>query len=884
MLQHYNEDVDLDLVNDYLQLLRFRCQDAASRSRGQRSPHSEPALGPQFDTFSRVDASTHGAARPLARFHVDHDEAHKVSGHELDYLAYRGPLTGDFEVNCEVATRPGAFSELMVQGTATQPVDDGKRISIGGFAKGNRQFEITPPLEEIESLSHLRVVVRDGLARHFFNGRLIHESTVDTASTPWVALRSWRRTNSEIRNLHLIGSPTIADSIDLLADGSLGGWASYFDPDFSDGLGSWNTKVDDDQTINLISDDPSGATGSYDEDLIRYVRPISWDAQIRYEFYFQPGAIEVHPALGRSVFFISAEGIRLHRLTDGMYEQSALRPDNSSELGQSEPDSLVKPELRAGWNEAELQLTGDTLNLKLNDQPIARAKLTRDQSRVFGLFRYRDQTRAVVRNLRLTGDWPKTIPSIDKQVLASKVAAELDRSAVNLPHRFVHDFGQGVPSELFDFEGDQTSVSLMSDGVRMGRSEMGGVSGMRLSAMIDGDFDIVAGYKDLEISTGDPTWHCGVGLAFNLDNPTRDRCAINRRRDRMHGHHYIGFGHKEINAGGKTSWTGGENVVDESTSGKLRLVRRGTKVYGLHAIGDSPSFRIVKMIEVPPGRIAVNGLRLVTDIGKGLHTHVTWTALEIRAEEVDLLQVADEGQTLARLNELGQRQASQLIDLTQQSLGDAGIFTSGSAEVTADQNGVTVNAQGADSPNRFALMKSVSLDSEFDVQADFQILRLDRGFQGQPSSEVVLQVRLQDEGDFDPESEGLQIYEATIILRHKENGRLDLSPRVVGRGRGGKTIYLPIRSIPVKMPDQYRIAQYDRTLYFMYSEQGSPESTIIATYPLERPLRASTVNLWTIASREGRVATTCWKQLHIHGENSQELRFFRPLPIQPSQR
>lgn len=859
-LANSNEDIDLDMVNDYLRALQGHCQDTARRTGFNQSDDAPREL---FDTFSRVDAASHGSARPLTRFRLGDAIASKITGHEIDYLAFRSPLTGDFEINCEVATRPGAFTELMVHGTATQPVGT-KRLNVGGFAKVNRRIALTPPLESHESYSHLRVVVRDDVAEHFFNGRVVHQSAVDVSPTPWAALRSWRRTASHIRNLHLVGAPTIPKSIELLADTSLSGWGSYYDPATSRGLGSWLAVIGDDQSVQLVSGAASDMKGSYEEDLIRYLRPISWNARLSYEFEYQAGTVAVHPAFGRAVLLISPDGVRLHELTDGKFERTDLRPDQSRALENTASDSLNKPDLRAGWNQAELQIVGNTLHLSLNGQPIAQVELPR-HARTFGLFHYRDQSRAVVRNVKLTGDWPKTLPSIEEQTLASHAILEFDTAAARLPANLVHDFRDGVPAELFSIDGDQTTLIQRVDGLRMGRDKNGGVKEMGVSAIIDGDFDITVGYEDLEIATGRHTWHCGVGLAVNLYNLKGDRCAINRRRDRMNGHHYVGFGRQQVNPGGRVSWIGGHNVVDESTSGKLRLVRRGTKIYGLHAIGDSPSFRIVRTEEVPLGPIEVSGLDLITDNGKGMHTSVTWTKLEIRAEKIDRLNVVDQQQTLVKLDEARKQHAATSIDFTKQSLEEAGITTSGSAELTSDENGATVNAVGAKAGNRFALVKRVSLTSEFDVQADFEILKLDRGFQGQPTSEVVLQIRLEDSADHNPDQDSMQIYEATMILRHRENGRKDLRTRIVGTERGGKTIRLSIRSIPVNSPGRYRIVQHDQMLYFIFAEQGTAEEQIIATYPLPRKLSASSIKLWTIASRDGRVAKTCWKNIQIHG-------------------
>ena len=275
-----------------------------------------------------------------------------------------------------------------------------------------------------------------------------------------------------------------------------------------------------------------------------------------------------------------------------------------------------------------------------------------------------------------------------------------------MPAKVEHDFRQGCPTELFDVDGDESSLVQKDDGLWMMRHPDSGVRAMRVCAIVEGDFDIVAGYRDLKISDADATWHCGIGLAVSLENPTANRCTINRRRDRMHGHHYVAFGEKEVNPAGKLTWTGGANLVSESTSGRLRLARRGNQIYALHALGDSPIYRVVKVTEVPPGRIGIHGLRFITDVGKGMETEVVWTRLKIRAERVDLLQVESIPETLAALDERRNRLPEEILDLTTQTHAEAGFVAAEVAggNVLSDQRGTTTSVQGGSSSTRLSLM------------------------------------------------------------------------------------------------------------------------------------------------------------------------------------
>jgi hypothetical protein len=64
---------------------------------------------------------------------------------------------------------------------------------------------------------------------------------------------------------------------------------------------------------------------------LAYHRAIRPGESIAYEFFHEPDAVMVHPALGRLAFRIEATGVRLHRLTDGASERTGLAPDNALE-------------------------------------------------------------------------------------------------------------------------------------------------------------------------------------------------------------------------------------------------------------------------------------------------------------------------------------------------------------------------------------------------------------------------------------------------------------------------------------------------------------------------------------------------------------------------
>lgn len=859
-LQEHQPNIELDVLYDYLYLLR-------GYTRTLRSNPSQRPVPARFDVFSRFDARTHSHGRPLARFRFDGERTTKLSGHEMDHLAFRGAVSGPFEVGCEAATLPGAFSELLVQGIAASPVHGGRQIRLSGFAKDERQLILDSPLETIESASHLRVVSDGRTATHFFNGRPIHERSATASSVPWVSLRSWRRTDADLGNIHVTGSLPVIDSVHLVSDPAIDGWCSYFDTDAFAGDDQWRVISGEDQQRHLVSEKDGSSANTFHETLLYYVRPIRWDAEISYEFLYDPGSTMVHPAIGHDALLIRPERIGVHRITDGRQDRSRLRPDNFKLLSDTTTSDDRHPGLRNGWNHAAVCFEKDTLKLTLNGEVAATLQLLPGQSRTFGFFHYRDQTRAVVRNVVLTGDWPQRLPSMENQPLALPLITTLNEAADRLPDQLVHRFASGLPPEQFDVDGDETSLIQTSDGLKLTRTQKGGVRSLRLCAVVEGDFDVVASYCDLKISTAPATWHCGIGLEAVLDNVTLDQCMAYRRRDRMQGRHYVGSGQKETDRGGKTTWTGGTNWVDESTSGKLRLVRQGTTMYALHALGDSTAFRLLRTTTVNAGPVGIHGLRLFTEAGKGMSTEAVWTELFVRAERIDKLQPEDRSATLAMLNASRQQQGDHTLTLSEEAFRSDGLGLIGDTDdVDFNAGGIAVTTRGAATAENVRLVKQIDPRNDFDVQIDFDVEQLESNADSRRSGEVVLQI-IFDSDTNAAEQTANQVHEASIILRQKWTGTLDIRPRIVARSRGGKTLYLPIRTLPVEMADQFRIVCHDQILYFLFRDQSSQQIVVAATYPLPHAVQSDAVCLAVIAADQC-TSKVVWKTLQWSGSPS----------------
>ncbi|WDQ16279.1 DUF1583 domain-containing protein [Rhodopirellula sp. P2] len=852
-LRDFIPNAELDLTADFLCLLLDHC---SARTHG-----SLASVPDSFDVFSRIDAASHGHGNVLPRFAMHDRGVVKVSGHELDYLVFRNPLQGNFETVAEVSTLHGAFSELMVGGIAVSPSDSRPISSVGSFAKGNREVPVNRPIEPLGGESLLRVSSSTEQVEHFFNGRRTHVDASQNSSAPWVGIRGWRRSKGRIADLRISGTPVTPPSIDLLSDSSLRGWSSYYDTDLNNGLGSWSIQ-EDGGSLNLVSERTSDRFGSHDEDLLVYVRPIVWDARIQYEFLYNATATAVFPCVGRTAFLMDSSGVALHQITDGMHQQAPLRPDN-----RTKPVSSTSPELVEGWNQVEVRFNGDRIVVSLNGKPVAEKQISAGESPTFGLFHYRDQTRAAVRNLRLSGDWHDALPEVSEQELASSLVKELEAAAEALPEHFEHDFGKGIPANVFEVDGRADRLSQLPDGIHLVRASPSDQAAIRLSGTIDGDFEITFGFKDLQLGDEEPTWHCGLGINVQLQNGQRSRLDMCIRRDRLSGLPDIAFSHNEINQHGGVKWIRGWTRRELSTSGRLRLVRRGGTIYGLFAQGDSSQFHLIGSTEIPLGPVPPLGFYNYSVGGKGMSVSGTWTEVIIRADVIDLLQPSDPAGTIEELNQSRDSMHALDIDLTTQGMlnGDWIVVDGPTEDFTETSEGILFTALGGEqTAERVAVLKPLQQTLQADIQSEFTVVKAMGNRDSGMTTETVVVLNLSEIGEEEVDPTHLTITEATLIARHMSDGRIELRPRIVGRDQAGKVKNQVLRVSVIESPDQLRIALRDQTLYYLYRVAGTEDEKLVATYKLKREVVATQAETWFIGGLNHGEMRAVLERMSIH--------------------
>src|SRR5207302_2684398 len=120
--------------------------------------------------------------------------------------------------------------------------------------------------------------------------------------------------------------------------------------------------------------------------------------------------------------------VKLHWLTDKPADDwTGLAADNAVDDPAGRRGNVV---LKAGdWNAVTLTTTADGVKIELNGTVVYEAKLDPAIERTFGLFHDRNRTAVRVRNVVLTGPWPKTVGSSEEFALTAKPASPTEAKA-----------------------------------------------------------------------------------------------------------------------------------------------------------------------------------------------------------------------------------------------------------------------------------------------------------------------------------------------------------------------------------------------------------------------------------------------------------------------
>jgi tetratricopeptide (TPR) repeat protein len=363
-----------------------------------------------------------------------------VCGPDQSHLYFKYPLSGTFELSCEGWMGGWSEANTGFAGTAFVGLNGGNDTTV--FPIGNRYDELhkPDPPEKGEHFNKMTLKVDPEKIQYFVNGALIHTQAQTESTSPWFFLHCDRVWQTCFRNLQIRGEPVIPAEVRLSQKESLLGWCSSFYGESQPVLHATNSRTVAEASAEYDWQSRDGVilgrlipTVGYDtppvqQSRLYYDRPLLDGDRLKYEFWYEAGAggTHVHPAFDRLAVLLEEDGVKLHWMTDGLGLEDAnagLAPDNvlvdrSIQRGKV----VLKPQ---DWNTIEIELKGGVATIHLNGTVVCERPLEPDNSRQFGLYHDKHATSVKVRNVVMTGDWPK---SLSNKVLADLTAPARDRT------------------------------------------------------------------------------------------------------------------------------------------------------------------------------------------------------------------------------------------------------------------------------------------------------------------------------------------------------------------------------------------------------------------------------------------------------------------------
>ena len=347
--------------------------------------------------WSRVthsSARSRGTGAPLPLWSLIDGTLTHLPGHDRDFVYFRTPLRGDFEVSGESAG--GRPLQLAYAGIAVGVSLDGKEVVVSKLGAAAKKVVLDPPLAAVEGPRQVRLAVKGSTLAAFLDDRKLFETGLPARPEPWLAIYQPGEDSGSLRSLKLQGDPTVPDRLGLSDQPDLLGWLSGDDAPPVDAEPAWRKRGDE-----ILGRHVKDAVGSRQGSLLTYHRPIVEDGEISYEFFFEPGKSTVAPALDRLAFLLEPDGVKVERIADAPYDRGGSAADVTPSKMTPRPGD---------WNKMTLAVIGDTLTLKLNDAIVLERPIEPTNQRTFGLFHHADEAEARVRNVTYQGDWPKQKP------------------------------------------------------------------------------------------------------------------------------------------------------------------------------------------------------------------------------------------------------------------------------------------------------------------------------------------------------------------------------------------------------------------------------------------------------------------------------------------
>ena len=664
-----------------------------------------------------VTAESRGTGCPRAVWRPEGTAVHKLCGHNNDYLYLPIPLTGNFELQCDVTSFNYRETQMSYAGLFASHNWRLSEAEVGGIRR-MQMVPLDPPMTYPDDWLSCRIVVRDGRCTHYINGREFWRRTLAADRFPWVALRGYRLTHGSIRNFTVSGSPVIPESVNMIVGDDLTGWFSYFDApvDEHGDDRSWISVPGIDGKPEVVHKKRPHLSGTDAESLLLYHRPMIEDSVIEYEFFYAPGKTLAHPALDRLAFLLTPDGVQTHWVTDGIFQRELLSPDNRTDELHNSRGPAMMPLKSDAWNGVRISVSGDVLRLTLNGTDVFERQIEASNGRQFGLFHYADRTDVRVRNIRWTGDWIRSVksPSFPKSVRSE--VTEIERATAALPQSFQHDFRNSQLPETGFTKRGQTIIAAKEGLVTKVASNGGWAQAdVPVRLKVGGDFDLRATYVSFRHSE---TGTSGIQLMATLEGTAQE---IRLARTRVPtGRQEFKMENVLIDRDGNRQSASRVSVC-EATSGTLRLVRLGKTLYYLAADDDSRVFRLLGTDDAGTEdlRVGDTSVSMLADLNGS--AEVLWTDLSIRAERLSGMALLDVEAEVDQLNQQRDKLPVFFVQDFERTAPNFGILYRSNEVMPWNETdgGLKIAAPGADTWRSSGIGIRQPIPGDFDIAVEF---------------------------------------------------------------------------------------------------------------------------------------------------------------------
>lgn len=638
---------------------------------------------------------TFGSGNPNLKWIRRDNKAFKVSGHDVDFLYYRLPLSGNFQVEADLVQPHLDPVAILVGGNYAGPLGGLNGLNNGSFRAVAAPIPFEKALTNVPKPVRYRAVVQDGVRTISLNGRKVLETQLPNPFDPWIAIRCPGRHQGPVLDVRITGNPIVLNVVPLSTSNDLTGWMNYHEE------GVW-VRLEKPDSRWIVGHPEPALAGTWTESLLRYQRPLVENGSIEYEFFYEPGVADAHPALDRLAFILHPSGVREHWITDGRHGPIDANPANVSDIPENRRGPSELPLLPGKWNRFSLTIREATVTLHLNGTLVYERVLEPENQRMFGLFHYVDATEVRVRNATMRGDWPNQLPALSEQELAGRTMDWMDADLPRLKSVFTHSFEkEGLPEKYFQLP-SPNPYTVTPDGIQSVQESQKDVITWEITPRfsLSGDFDIEVSFAQAKLEPG--SRYGGLMLRTVFDEPQKpvyDLHRIVNESTQQLCQACQSFSEPTIPGNGM--WRA-EVSACEADSGRLRLARRGTKLYYLLAEGDSPSFRQVHCEDVSVSDLTRHGVRL-QNFAFRAKAQVVWKNVTLRAERMNWYPVSPKPDVLL----LKTIQADGTGMRTIRAPSSAGFTHVGSPEWSPDGRKIAVDmSQGSTTTSHIVVMNA----------------------------------------------------------------------------------------------------------------------------------------------------------------------------------